>query len=58
LLREYQRQASRLERLEHDGSALLRVDTDEQGAVVVTEADEQGDLNDLLTQMERAMGQR
>jgi two-component system probable response regulator PhcQ len=58
LLREFQRQASLLERLEHDGSALLRVDTDEQGAVVVTEDDEQGDLNELLTQMERAMNQR
>jgi two-component system probable response regulator PhcQ len=60
LLREYQRQASLLVRLEHehDGSALLRVDTDEQGAVIVAACDEQDDLNDLLTQMERAMNQR
>jgi two-component system, probable response regulator PhcQ len=58
LLREYQRQAALLARLESKDSELLHVDMDEQGAVVVSEADGEGDVNDLLTQIEQAMNRR
>jgi hypothetical protein len=50
--------AALLARLENKDSELLRVDLDEQGAVVVSEADGEGDVNDLLTQIERAMNRR
>jgi two-component system probable response regulator PhcQ len=55
LLREYQRQAATLARLKHDSPGILRLDTDEQGAVVVDEADGDCDVSDLLTQIEQAM---
>jgi two-component system, probable response regulator PhcQ len=55
LLREYQRQATTLARLEHNSPGILRLDTDEQGAVVVDEADGECDVNELLIQIEQAM---
>ena len=55
LLREYQRQASRLDRLEHESPGIMHLDTDEQGAVVVDEADGDCDVADLLAQIEQAM---
>jgi two-component system probable response regulator PhcQ len=55
LLREYQRQASTLARLEHESPGILLLDTDEEGAVVVDESDGECDVNDLLTQIEQAM---
>jgi DNA-binding NtrC family response regulator len=58
LLREYQRQASTLARLERDSPGLLHLDTDEQGAVVMDESDAECDVSDLLAQMERAMAGR
>jgi two-component system probable response regulator PhcQ len=58
LLREYQRQASMLARVEHESPGLLRLETDEQGAVVMDESDEECDVTDLLAQMERAMSRR
>src|SRR5271166_1649195 len=39
LLREYQRQASRLARIEQQSPGIMHLDTDEQGAVVVDESD-------------------
>jgi DNA-binding NtrC family response regulator len=58
LLREYQKQASTLARLEHNSPGILRLDTDEQGAVVVNESDAECDVNDLLAQIEQAMAAR
>jgi DNA-binding NtrC family response regulator len=58
LLREYQRQASTLARLEHNSPGLLLLDTDEEGAVVVDESDGECDVNELLAQIERAMTAR
>lgn len=55
LLREYQRQAATLARLYHSGPDLLRLETDAQGAVVMDETDGDGDVNDLLEQMEIAL---
>jgi two-component system probable response regulator PhcQ len=58
LLREYQRQASTLARLEHHSPEILHLHTDEQGAVVVDESDGECDVNDLLSQIEQAMSPR
>jgi two-component system, probable response regulator PhcQ len=58
LLREYQRQASLLARLEEKSPELLHLDTDDQGAVVMDESDGECDVTDLLAQMERAMTRR
>jgi DNA-binding NtrC family response regulator len=58
LLREYQRQASMLARVERDSPGILRLDTDEEGAVVVDEADAELDVPDLLAQIEHAMNTR
>lgn len=58
LLRKYQKQASTLARLEHDSPGILRLDTDEHGAVVVDESDGECDVNDLLAQIEQAMTAR
>jgi two-component system probable response regulator PhcQ len=55
LLRQYQRQASTLARLEQQRPGLLLLDTDEEGAVVVDESDGECDVKDLLAQIERAM---
>src|SRR6202051_27584 len=55
LLREYQRQASTLARLEHNSPGLLLLDTDEEGAVVVDESDGECDVKELLAQIEQAM---
>jgi two-component system, probable response regulator PhcQ len=55
LLREYQRQASTLARVEHNSPGILLLDTDEEGAVVVDESDGECDVKDLLEQIERAM---
>jgi two-component system, probable response regulator PhcQ len=58
LLREYQKQASTLARLEHHSPEIMNLDTDDQGAVVVDESDAECDVNELLAQMERAMSAR
>jgi DNA-binding NtrC family response regulator len=58
LLREYQRQASTLARIEQQSPEILRLDTDDQGAVMVDEADAECDVNDLLNQIELAMASR
>jgi len=58
LLREYQKQASTLARLEHHSPEIMSLDTDDQGAVVVDESDAECDVNELLAQMERAMSAR
>jgi two-component system, probable response regulator PhcQ len=58
LLREYQRQAATLVRLEHRNPGLLRLDTDDQGAVVVDEADAECDVKDLLAEIEQAISSR
>jgi two-component system, probable response regulator PhcQ len=58
LLRGFQRQAALLASLEDSKSALLRVDTDEQGAVMVNDSDEELDVNELLSQIESAMQKR
>ena len=55
LLRQYQRQALTLARLEHQSPGLLRLDMDEEGAVVVDESDGECDVMDLLAQIERAV---
>src|ERR1700688_3725402 len=55
LLREYQRQAAVLAKLNHNGPDLLRLDTDEQGAVVIDDSDGDGEVTDLLAEIELAM---
>jgi two-component system, probable response regulator PhcQ len=58
LLREYQRQAATLARVEHNSPGLLRLDTDEHGAVMVDESDVHGDVKDLLAEIEHAISSR
>jgi two-component system, probable response regulator PhcQ len=58
LLREYQRQASRLARIEQQSPGIMHLDTDEQGAVVVDESDAECEVGDLLAQIEHAMSRR
>jgi two-component system, probable response regulator PhcQ len=55
LLREFQRQAAILDKLKHTGEDLLRLDTDEQGAVLIDEADGEVQITDLLAEIELAM---
>jgi two-component system probable response regulator PhcQ len=55
LLRKYQKQAALLARLNHNGSDLLRLDTDEHGAVVLDETDAEVPVMDLLAEIEFAM---
>jgi two-component system probable response regulator PhcQ len=55
LLREYQRQAALLARLGRHSPDLLRVDTDEQGAVMVDESELEGNAMQLLAEIELAM---
>ena len=52
LLREYQRQAAVLTRFNRD---LLHLDTDERGAVVVSESDNEMEVTDLLAEIELAI---
>jgi two-component system probable response regulator PhcQ len=55
LLREFQRQAALLERLTQSGPELLRVTTDDCGAVIVDESEGEGEVTDLLAEIERAI---
>ena len=55
LLREYQRQAAMLAKLNHNGPDLLRLDTDAQGAVIIDESDGEGEVTDLLAEIELAI---
>ncbi len=58
LLHEFQKQAALLARLDLTTPGLMKVDVDEHGAVMVDESDGDGELSDLLTQMQRAMDGR
>jgi two-component system probable response regulator PhcQ len=58
LLRDYQRQAALLANLEPRSADLLSVDLDEHGAVMVSESDGEGDVADLLMEIESAMARR
>jgi two-component system, probable response regulator PhcQ len=55
LLRRYQKQAALLASLNPNGSELLRLDTDEQGAVLLDETDFELGVVDLLAEIELAM---
>jgi len=55
LLHEYQRQAALLAKVNQTSPELLRLNTDERGAVVIDEADGEGELTDLLAEIELAM---
>lgn len=55
LLREYQRQAAMLAKLNHNGPDLLRLDTDAQGAVIIDESDGEGEVKELLAEIELAI---
>jgi two-component system probable response regulator PhcQ len=55
LLREYRRQAALLAKLGHPGSDLMQLDTDAQGAIVVSESDGETDVKTLLAEMELAL---
>jgi two-component system probable response regulator PhcQ len=55
LLRGYQKQAEALAKLNHNGPDLLRLDTDEHGAVVIDDADGECEVTDLLAEIELAM---
>jgi two-component system, probable response regulator PhcQ len=56
LLRRFQRQAALLAQIEQTTVGLMKLDVDEQGAVIIDELDGEGELTDLLAEMERAMG--
>jgi two-component system, probable response regulator PhcQ len=58
LLREFQRQAATLAKHNLDGPDLLRLNTDEHGALVVDESDGEVDVSDLLAEIELAMNAR
>ena len=58
LLREYQRQAATLSRIELASPGLLHLDTDDDGAVVVSESDADADVKDLLAEIEQAISSR
>jgi DNA-binding NtrC family response regulator len=58
LLREYQRQAAVLARIEVESPSLMSLETDDQGALIVDEADGDGDVRELLSQIESAMSGR
>jgi two-component system probable response regulator PhcQ len=58
LLREYQRQAAMLKKLNHSGSDLLRLDTDAQGAVIIDDVDIDESATDVLAEIEAAMSGR
>jgi len=58
LLRDYRRQSALLARLEPKGADLLRLDIDEQGAVMVSESDGDGEVGDLLAEIESALSNR
>ena len=47
-----------LARIEQESPGILRLDTDDQGAVMVDESDGECDVNELLMQIESAMGSR
>ncbi len=55
LLREYQRQARVLAKLNHNGPDLLRLDIDEHGALVIDDSEDEGDVSDLLAEIELAI---
>ena len=54
LLREFQKQAALLGKVD-PGSALTRLNTDDQGAIVIDESDGDGELDELLEKMESAI---
>src|SRR3984957_12537471 len=58
LLREYQKQATLLARLEHNSPGILRLETDDQGALLVDESDGECNVTDLLAQIEHAIALR
>ena len=58
LLLEYRRQASVLASVERHSPELLHLDMDDQGAVVLDEAELTGDAMDLLAEIEFIMEQR
>ncbi|HMD73473.1 MAG TPA: response regulator [Steroidobacteraceae bacterium] len=58
LLREFQLQASRLSRLERQSPAIMHLETDDQGAVVLDESDGDCEIGDLLAQIEDAISRR
>lgn len=55
LLREYQRQAASLARIKLGSPGLLRLETDDEGAIVMDDRDTETDVSDLLLEMEQAM---
>jgi two-component system, probable response regulator PhcQ len=55
LLREFQKQAAVLAKMKEGTGALMHLDVDEQGAVVLDEANEEGELNDLISEIELAI---
>jgi DNA-binding NtrC family response regulator len=58
LLKEFQRQAALLERVKDNASELLHLETDEQGALLVDETEANGEITDLVAEIERAMATR
>ena len=58
LLREFQRQADTLKRIESVNPGLLRLETDEGGAVLVDESDTECDMNELLAEIDQAISSR
>jgi two-component system probable response regulator PhcQ len=55
LLREYQRQAAMLAKLNDKDSDLMRLDTDTQGVLIIEESDGEGEVTDLLAEIELAI---
>ena len=58
LLREFQRQASVIAELERVSPGITEIETDEDGAVLVTEAESDLPMSDLLAEIEQAIASK
>jgi hypothetical protein len=52
---KHKRQAALFAKLNHNGPDLLHLDIDDHGGVVIDESDGEGEVTDLLAEIERAM---
>jgi DNA-binding NtrC family response regulator len=55
LLREFQRQSEMMARLKRKSETILHLDTDDQGLIMLDDSDENGDVTELLAEMEQAL---
>jgi two-component system, probable response regulator PhcQ len=55
LLKQFKKQAETMAKLKRDSETIMHLDTDDQGAIMVDEDADDGNVSDLLAEMERAM---